>query len=268
VWFCTQNSPGLRYSKVFVMYYARDIQKTVEDPKVYNPFGNDAGRYRMSKATIRLAIIGGDVLFQDALAASLALQADFRRVGSFTSLEAALPLIQISRVDVVLLVINNQTGADVVTRALAAGFGGRVIVVAGICDPEVLRRLQRDCAGVFLQSQPISLLHQGIRSIANGLKIMPAIGDVQHERALDVSKLTPRETDVIRCVFRGFTNKEIAAELCISENTVKTFLQQLFRKTGARSRTQLVRLLMQPQWTQESGTPEKPLAAHAAIAAR
>jgi DNA-binding NarL/FixJ family response regulator len=249
------------------MYYREGTNtNTVEDSKVHNQSANDIGRYRMSKATIRLAIIGGDVLFQDALSASLALQADFRRVGSFASLEAALPLILLSRVDVVLLMIHHQTGFDVVTRALAAGFSGRVIVVAGNCDQETMRRLNRDCAGVFLQSQPINLLHQGIRAIANGLRTLPPVAD-SHQGKLDVSKLTPRETDVTRCVFKGFTNKEIAGELLISENTVKTFLQQLFRKTGARSRTQLVRLLMESRGSADGVVANKPPIARAFTAA-
>ncbi len=46
---------------------------------------------------------------------------------------------------------------------------------------------------------------------------------------------------MLRGVFDGCSNKEIAADLSISENTVKTFLQQLFDKTGARTRSRLVR---------------------------
>ena len=58
-------------------------------------------------------------------------------------------------------------------------------------------------------------------------------------------------------VYRCCSNKEIGAELGISENTVKTFIQQLFRKSGAQTRSELVRMVVERYWgQQESGVPE------------
>jgi len=61
------------------------------------------------------------------------------------------------------------------------------------------------------------------------------------ERAL----LNSRETDVLRLLVQGFTNKEIAARMEISESSVKNTLQQLFAKTGVRTRSQLVRVALE-----------------------
>jgi len=64
-------------------------------------------------------------------------------------------------------------------------------------------------------------------------------------------EFTEREREVLRGVFEGLSNKEIAARLSISESTVKAGLQQLFQKTGVRTRSQLVRIALEQyagQW--------------------
>ena len=57
--------------------------------------------------------------------------------------------------------------------------------------------------------------------------------------------LTTRERSVLKAVFEGLTNKEIAANMLISESSVKAVLQQLFEKTGVRTRSQLVRIAIE-----------------------
>jgi two-component system nitrate/nitrite response regulator NarL len=79
--------------------------------------------------------------------------------------------------------------------------------------------------------------------------------DQQHLRAIfsdqpvvpvaEKPRFTQREREVLRGVFEGLANKEIAARLNTSEAAVKSVLQQLFDKTGVRTRTQLVRLAIE-----------------------
>lgn len=61
----------------------------------------------------------------------------------------------------------------------------------------------------------------------------------------DITPLTERETEVLRFVVQGLANKEIAATMAISESTVKNTLQQLFGRTGVRTRSQLVRVALE-----------------------
>ena len=56
---------------------------------------------------------------------------------------------------------------------------------------------------------------------------------------------TQREQQVLSCVFEGLANKEIAAQIGVSESSVKATLQQLFSKTGVRTRSQLVRIVLE-----------------------
>jgi DNA-binding NarL/FixJ family response regulator len=58
-------------------------------------------------------------------------------------------------------------------------------------------------------------------------------------------QMTERQQRVLRGVFEGLTNKEIAFHIGVSESAVKATLQQLFRKTGVRTRAQLVRIVME-----------------------
>jgi two-component system nitrate/nitrite response regulator NarL len=56
---------------------------------------------------------------------------------------------------------------------------------------------------------------------------------------------TEREQQVLSCVFEGLANKEVAARIGVSESSVKATLQQLFSKTGVRTRSQLVRIVLE-----------------------
>lgn len=84
-------------------------------------------------------------------------------------------------------------------------------------------------------------------------KLAAIITDAAENSALDdhsqgereVSPLTHREIEVLRLLVQGFGNKEVAARMSVSESTVKNTLQQLFTKTGVRSRSQLVRVAIE-----------------------
>jgi len=67
----------------------------------------------------------------------------------------------------------------------------------------------------------------------------------RHESIHERAALTSRETDVLRSLVQGHANKEIASRMDISESTVKNTLQQLFAKTGVRTRAQLVRVALE-----------------------
>jgi DNA-binding CsgD family transcriptional regulator len=86
-------------------------------------------------------------------------------------------------------------------------------------------------------------------------KLAAIIGDVTEDspasssgaasQGQDRASLNPRELEVLRLLVQGLSNKEIAAQLEISESAVKNTLQQLFTKTGVRTRSQLVRVAME-----------------------
>jgi DNA-binding NarL/FixJ family response regulator len=206
---------------------------------------------------IRLLLIDDHALFREGLAEALATQADFEIAGQFADVEGAVDLIRQQPVDVVLLDINLGTdqGNLFLNRARSLGFTGIVLVVtAGISERQAQWLLRSGCSGIFLKSEPMTLLFESIRSMMRGAaKSEPslarhAVSEPQLKKDTARSVLTARESEVLRCICRGLSNKEIARDLNISENTVKVHIQQLFSKTGVRSRAQLVSAAIEVYW--------------------
>ncbi len=108
----------------------------------------------------------------------------------------------------------------------------------------MLRVLENGASGVFLKHSPPSRLVEAIRKVFAGeVWLDPAVtrsiiaaatGNTAAPRR--TAGLTQREQAVLKGVFEGLTNKEIGARLTISESSVKAVLQQLFEKTGVRTR--------------------------------
>lgn len=159
-------------------------------------------------------------------------------------------------IDVVLL--DHDLGEEEGTRFLdmvpSAGFRGRTLLVtAGMSDSVMVRALQQGASGIFLKHSPPAHLVEAIRKVATGeVWLDPGVtrsiiaaatgGPATKQRN---QELTEREQAVLHGVFEGLTNKEIGARLTISESSVKAVLQQLFDKTGVRTRSQLVRIAIE-----------------------
>jgi two-component system, NarL family, nitrate/nitrite response regulator NarL len=192
------------------------------------------------------------------LARSLAIEPDFEVVGHCAGVEQALELVARLPVDIVLLDINlgSEQGGSFVTRARAMGFRGKVLVLtAGVGNREAAWLLKRGCSRIFLKHEPACALVQRIREVIRGCAPMDPISAravLSQAGYADRSHrpLTGRECEVLRAVCEGLANKEIAERLTVSENTVESFLQQLFEKTGVRTRAQLVAAAIEQYWDQ------------------
>jgi DNA-binding NarL/FixJ family response regulator len=118
-----------------------------------------------------------------------------------------------------------------------------------VSDPVRRDLFEEGIAGIFHKHDPPSMLAGAIRDVMAGktLDETPPISlraDVYAEQEKP-PRLTQRECEVLRAVFEGLANKEIADRLEISESSVKAGLQQLFQKTGVRTRGQLVRIALE-----------------------
>ncbi|HSW50247.1 MAG TPA: response regulator transcription factor [Bryobacteraceae bacterium] len=204
---------------------------------------------------IRLLLVDDHALFREGLARLLASEPDFDLAVPCSSGEEALRVLESREIDLILLDydLGAETGSRFLVLAAQRGFQGRVLVVtAGLGDNEVAEMLRLGVTGIFLKHNPPSLLAKAIRKVMAGeiwldqryLKIL-----LQESRASDLDsrgrKLSERERDVLRSVFQGLANKEIAVRLQVSESSVKATLQQLFFKTGVRTRSQLVRVALE-----------------------
>jgi two-component system nitrate/nitrite response regulator NarL len=206
---------------------------------------------------IRILLIDDYSLFRESLARFLETVTDFQVAGSFATLAEAHAALDRERADIVLLDCDHgdEQGAALVQSAVETGLGKRVLLVtAGMSDIDTVRMLKFGVSGIFMKHSPPAQLVDAIRKAARGdiwldSKAVRALvaGAIAGETVVppQTATLNSRERAVLSELFEGHTNKEIAGKLQISENAVKWVLQHLFEKTGARVRSQLVRIVLE-----------------------
>jgi two-component system nitrate/nitrite response regulator NarL len=144
--------------------------------------------------------------------------------------------------------MNGLSGLDEVRQRAPQS---QVVILSGNMDArEAERALGRGAAGVIMKDLRGTALLNALRLVAAGEVYIPAavFGAGPRRRAapgrVSFANLTGRELDCTELLVRGMTNREIAAELEISEMTVKLHLMGAFKKMGARHRSDAVRIAM------------------------
>ena len=204
----------------------------------------------------RLLLLDDHTLFRTMLSRWLEHEPEFRVAGHFSAAKDALAALRTVPVDLILLDYDlgaTQNGFQFVRSARDAGYTGRIFfVTAGMNDADYVRALGLGVCGIFLKQSPPDLLIQAIHKVMAGetwidpacvqglMKAIEAEGRRAH-----LQQFSEREREVLKRVFEGLTNKEIAAQMNLSEASVKSALQQLFVKTGVRTRSQLVRVALE-----------------------
>jgi two-component system nitrate/nitrite response regulator NarL len=207
-------------------------------------------------AKIQLLLLDDHTLFRAMLGRLLDTESDFRVVAHCASSEEALEALGGHHLDLVLLdydLGNRQNGFQFMRKARDAGYSGRIfIVTAGMNDADYVRALGLGVCGIFLKHSAPELLVEAIHKVMAGETwidprcVQGLVKAVENEgRQARKNQLSEREREVLKGVFAGSSNKEIATHLNISEASVKSALQQLFVKTGVRTRSQLVRIALE-----------------------
>jgi two-component system nitrate/nitrite response regulator NarL len=155
-------------------------------------------------------------------------------------------------VDVLILDydLGEENAIPLVRRLLERDFGGRILLVtAGLPNQEALELVRLGISGIVHKQHSPEELHRSILEVAAGKvfieqRYLQTLLESAHRQPAS-PKLTTRERDVMRLLLEGCSNKEIGAELGVSESAIKASLQQLFAKTGVRTRSQLVRVALE-----------------------
>jgi two-component system, NarL family, nitrate/nitrite response regulator NarL len=205
--------------------------------------------------TVRLMLLDDHALFRESAGRLLAAEPGFEVVAHSGTIEDALDILRHKTVDIVLLDfdLGESDGRRFLQLVKEQGFQGKVLVVTAGVEPEVAAELIRSgISGVFRKHDSAALLAQAIRDVIAGkvwldqeqlqTAVSHKVASSQDGRA---RSFTEREQQVLSCVFEGLANKEIAARIGVSESSVKATLQQLFSKTGVRTRSQLVRIVLE-----------------------
>jgi DNA-binding NarL/FixJ family response regulator len=201
---------------------------------------------------IRLAIVDDHPAIIAAIEAAIRGRADLELVGSATTTEAGLDLVERTSPDVVvcdLWLDGEPAGLDVLTALTARTrpAGPRVLVLSGFDQPSFLRAaFDGGAAGYLSKASPVEAIVEAILAVARGETRFPAVT----LRALRDAPRRPsaREMGAIRLLARGASNDEIAVGLGISIKTVESHLRRLFGRYGVLSRTELAMLAVREGW--------------------
>ena len=204
----------------------------------------------MSTPPIRLLLADDQALVRGALAALLNLEPDLEVVAEVGRGDEVVPLARQTRPDVALLDVE-MPGLDGIAATVelrAALPSCRVLVVTTFGRPGYLRRaMAAGASGFVVKDTPARQLADAVRRVAAGLRVVdPTLA--AETLARGTSPLTPRETDVLRAASDGGTVADIAAQLKLSEGTVRNHLSSAIGKTGARTRAEAVRLADEQGW--------------------
>ena len=211
------------------------------------------------RRTTRLLLVEDHTLLREVLARTLAAEPDFDIAGQCATVAEALEVVTQKPVDIVLLDINlgADQGGAFLNKAPGIGYRGKVLAVtAGVSEREAAWLLNRGCSGIFLKNEPMIALIERIRAVMDGTfkldshSVRAVVSQVEQAAQGVRTEMTAREAEVLRAVCEGLSNKIIAERLGISENSVKSFLQRLFAKTGTRTRAQLVTAAIERYWDQ------------------
>jgi DNA-binding NarL/FixJ family response regulator len=215
----------------------------------------------------RIVVADDEALVRGGLRMILEAQPDLEVVGEAGDGGEALARVRELAPDLVLMDIR-MPGLDGLeaTRRLLSGSAPapKVLVLTTFdLDEYVYEAIRAGASGFLLKSAPPADLVQGVRSVMAGDALLaPAITRRLLDRFIqrpptggrtpaELSKLSPRELDVLRRIADGRSNAEIAADLFLSEATVKTHVAAVLRKLDLRDRVQAV------VWAYESGLVQR-----------
>jgi len=204
---------------------------------------------------IRILLLDDHALFREGLSRLLEGEPDLEMAACCASVGDATDVLRQRPIDLVLLDydLGKERGFEFIPQARQLGFKGRFLMVtAGMSDAESVKALDLGVSGIFPKHSSPMVLIQAIRKVIAGETwldenaIQALVRVSKHPQEAGQSKpFTERETQVLQGVFEGLSNKEVGARLNISESSVKAALQQLFQKTGVRTRSQLVRIALE-----------------------
>ena len=192
----------------------------------------------------RILIADDHDLVRDTIAAYLSRTGDLDVETSSTLSEALEAMTEGSAVDLVILDYNmpGMDGLTGLVRAINFRPDIKVALMSGVATPEVAREaMEAGAAGFFPKSLAADSMVNAVRFVLAGERYFPfgfADGAGEDRKSERYGGLSRRETQTLRELCKGKSNKEIARELDLQEVTVKLHVKNILAKMGVRNRTQ------------------------------
>lgn len=198
---------------------------------------------------ICVVVAEDQVMVLGALSALLSIEHDIEVVGRAANGREALALVTSLAPDVLVTDIEmpEMTGLDLATAVRAAGLKTRVVMLTTFARPGYLRRaLDAGVSAYLLKDSPSDKLADAIRRVAGGGRVIDP--QLAADAWSEADPLTDRERQVLRLASDGLSSGEIAAELALSDGTVRNYLSEAISKLGAKNRVEAANLAKVKGW--------------------
>jgi two-component system, NarL family, response regulator LiaR len=217
-------------------------------------------------APIRILLADDQKLIRHALSVLLDQESDLQIVGEAETRTEAMTLARTLNPHIIVLdpAISENTGIEVLPELIRHLPAARVLILTNIDDEEfVLRALQMGATGYLLKTMAPTDLIQAIRATAeDGAPLHPRVARRMLNRFLTPAPrpdsqphLTVREREILHLIGEGYSNREIAQKLVITQFTVRTHVCRVLKKLKLNNRTQAALYVVRQQQKLANGPP-------------
>ena len=192
---------------------------------------------------IRILTVDDHALLREGIAALVNAESDMKLVAEASNGQEAIERFRLNRPDVTLMDLQMPAlnGIEAIIGIRTEFPNARIIVLTTYTgDVQMLRALKAGARAYLLKGEVHRDLLDTIRAVHAGQKRIPPEVAAQLADHVAEDDLTSRELDVLRLIATGNTNKEIACQLSIAEETVKSHVTNILAKLGANDRTHAV----------------------------
>jgi len=211
----------------------------------------------MADDSIHIIILDNHALVRSGIRLLVEQHQGMLVVGDSGTLVEGLELISRLKPEIILLELNlaEVTGVDIISSIKQASDQSRIILVTGISNPLVIQQvIEEGVVGVIFKTQTAEQLIKAIEKvnagevwlersmIANVLsRLSRNTKPAKNNSEIDnINELSEREKQIVRLIGQGYKNKKIAAQLFISETTVRHHLTSVYNKLGVSDRLELL----------------------------
>jgi two-component system, NarL family, response regulator DesR len=202
-----------------------------------------------NRKTIRVIIAEDQGMVLGALAALLEIEGDISVVAQVKDGKEAVDAVVAHKPDVLITDIEMplMTGLDAASEIKRRRLGTRVIILTTFARAGYLRRaMEAGALGYMLKDMRAKELAEAVRRVHQGLRVIDP--DLATEAWSEMDPLTDRERQVLRLAGEGMQSGDIAAELNLSEGTVRNYLSEAISKMGASNRVEASRIARTKGW--------------------
>ena len=208
---------------------------------------------------IRILLVDDHEMVREGLKAMLQSEPDIEVVAE-TGLGREVPaLLDRTRPDIVLLDVRlpDMSGVEVCRQATRSHPDVKVIMLTTFVDPDLVDEcIDAGARGYLVKDVRGMSLKENVRAVSRGQAVLaPEVAGGILDRVRDGRSaeagppaLSQSQLAILGLMTRGFSNREIASEVHLSENTIKTHIQEIFRKLGVHNRVEAVMTATKHNW--------------------